>query len=862
MPQNDINNVEKAKSILRGEYEKPKAILKLAKDLKKENKFGYARKLLSRALKDPAVEEDKDCKLEIGQQHALCTYKDPDLPVSDRLKRAFEILNKADNLLKTKNQETLGLAGAIFKRKWEGEGHKHYLERSLAYYSRGYEEGPVTDYGYTGINAAFVLDQLADLEEKQAENAGASSDTARERREEAKRIRENIVAVLPELLEQKDWLSNEYWFFVTIAEAYFGLQKYNEARKWLRKAAALADLPPWELETTARQLAALFRLQSGELLTEEEFEKTPAWAVLKEFLGDKSAGVRTVFLGKVGLALSGGGFRASLYHIGVLAKLADSDVLRHVEVLSCVSGGSIIGAHYYLEVRRLLETKADHEITREDYVQIVKRICDRFLQGVQRNIRTRVAAEFLTNLKMIFTRNFSRTQRAGELYEEEIYSLVEDGEGNNPRWLNELFIHPHGEGENFTPKYDNWRRLAKVPILILNAATLNTGHNWQFTASWMGEPPSSINTDVDGNYRLRRMYYYEAPPAHQKIRLGHAVAASACVPGLFEPIVLPNLYKRGDTDITVRLVDGGVHDNQGVMGLLDQDCNAIIVSDASGQMETQDDPSRGVIGVPLRSNSILMARVREAEYRELDARLRSSQLRNLMFIHLKKDLDVNPVDWIDCQDPVDASDEARPVYKRGILTYYGILKEIQERLAGIRTDLDSFSDKEAFALMTSGYRMTEHDFSQQFANFPTSTAEPTNWAFLRVNEAMQDRTKSQELMKLLKVGSQRAFKIWQLSLPLKIAGWILGAIALVALLWACWEWSSVALITLGTIGITVAVLILGAIFGKTVMQIVRYRETLTQIALGVVMALAGWILARIHLHIFDRLFLLKGRLKT
>ena len=59
MPQDDINNVEKAKSILRGEYEKPKAILKLAKDLKKKNKFGYARKLLGRALQDFEVEKDK-----------------------------------------------------------------------------------------------------------------------------------------------------------------------------------------------------------------------------------------------------------------------------------------------------------------------------------------------------------------------------------------------------------------------------------------------------------------------------------------------------------------------------------------------------------------------------------------------------------------------------------------------------------------------------------------------------------------------------------------------------------------------------------------------------------------------------------
>jgi len=58
--------------------------------------------------------------------------------------------------------------------------------------------------------------------------------------------------------------------------------------------------------------------------------------------------------GKVGLALPGGEFRASFFHIGVLARLAELDFLRHVEVLSCVSGGSIVGAQYYLELRNLL----------------------------------------------------------------------------------------------------------------------------------------------------------------------------------------------------------------------------------------------------------------------------------------------------------------------------------------------------------------------------------------------------------------------------------------------------------------------------------------------------------------------------
>ena len=38
--------------------------------------------------------------------------------------------------------------------------------------------------------------------------------------------------------------------------------------------------------------------------------------------------------GKLGIALSGGGFRASLFHIGVLAALAEKDELRKIEIIS------------------------------------------------------------------------------------------------------------------------------------------------------------------------------------------------------------------------------------------------------------------------------------------------------------------------------------------------------------------------------------------------------------------------------------------------------------------------------------------------------------------------------------------------
>jgi hypothetical protein len=42
-----------------------------------------------------------------------------------------------------------------------------------------------------------------------------------------------------------------------------------------------------------------------------------------------------------------------------LARLAELDMPRHIEVLSCVSGGSILGAFYYLELRKILQENTD-----------------------------------------------------------------------------------------------------------------------------------------------------------------------------------------------------------------------------------------------------------------------------------------------------------------------------------------------------------------------------------------------------------------------------------------------------------------------------------------------------------------------
>ena len=47
---------------------------------------------------------------------------------------------------------------------------------------------------------------------------------------------------------------------------------------------------------------------------------------------------------RIGLALSGGGFRAAAFHLGVMRKLQSLGLFSSVDLLSCVSGGSIAGA--------------------------------------------------------------------------------------------------------------------------------------------------------------------------------------------------------------------------------------------------------------------------------------------------------------------------------------------------------------------------------------------------------------------------------------------------------------------------------------------------------------------------------------
>lgn len=480
---------------------------------------------------------------------------------------------------------------------------------------------------------------------------------------------------------------------------------------------------------------------------------------------------------KIGVALSGGGFRASLFHIGVLARLAEMDILKHVHVISTVSGGSIIGAYYYLKIKELLEgnrkdlTGGQGRITRECYVAIIREIETEFLDGVQNNLRGRLFADAISNGKMLINDEYSRSDRMGDLYDTFFYRRFAKAPEQKPVLLKDIKIIPEGEerGSFNLSDYNN-RAEFKIPILTINATSLNTGNSWHFTSSWIGEsrPSQAFNTNtvlkflrLDGVYPGGPDFSPEGDERQKnlrnakfrQIRVADAVAASACVPGVFKPLAIHDLYWNAHgEEIVVQLVDGGVFDNQGIDALAKAQCDYVICSDGSGQIEDELDPVSKFYAVVNRSNSILMKRVREETVENLYSG--HCAHKDWCFLHLRQTCRGDIV-YPAIPGPADQSD---PDQRNGHVY----------RLSNLRTDLDTFSDVEAFALMYHGYMLANESFAIK------GEALRHSWRFLAI--APMIANESERLLEHLTIGAKLSFKLLSLSAPIKYSLIFSGAL--------------------------------------------------------------------------------------
>jgi predicted acylesterase/phospholipase RssA len=224
---------------------------------------------------------------------------------------------------------------------------------------------------------------------------------------------------------------------------------------------------------------------------------------------------------KLGLALAGGGFRASLFHLGVLRRMAEMDILRYVEVLSTVSGGSIIGALYILLLKKHMHEKTS--LSQEDYVDITKELEEILVAGIKKNLRTRLFMNPLGILRVLITSD-SLGKRMARIYERYLYRNVveqierqlqeesgpQESEQSQPSWWSRWFrpgyislkdtkIRP-GEKE-VVGGFEAYNKSvveekvtqgtttgSVITHLVLNATSLNSGAPFWFSSIEVGDP--------------------------------------------------------------------------------------------------------------------------------------------------------------------------------------------------------------------------------------------------------------------------------------------------------------------------------------------------------------------------------------
>jgi NTE family protein len=204
---------------------------------------------------------------------------------------------------------------------------------------------------------------------------------------------------------------------------------------------------------------------------------------------------------KMGLALAGGGFRASLFHLGVLRRMAELDLLRHVQVLSTVSGGSIVGALYILLLKERLEDPQYTSISREGYLEIVDELQHDLIGGIRKNLRTRLFMNPFALMKVLLFKG-SLAAEMGRLYEKHIFGSVRarlqksgtpgvDRSGRIPLAairLREAAVNRQGSAVKYNlVALDRDRPGSAVTSLILNATSLNSGARFWFSPTEIGD---------------------------------------------------------------------------------------------------------------------------------------------------------------------------------------------------------------------------------------------------------------------------------------------------------------------------------------------------------------------------------------
>lgn len=393
---------------------------------------------------------------------------------------------------------------------------------------------------------------------------------------------------------------------------------------------------------------------------------------------------------QIHLALSGGGFRATLFHLGTLAALDERGCLGRIEAITAVSGGSILAAHCALNWGKYVRDGVLHASA-----PIFRLIIERDVRGAigRRLPYISIARSFLQVLAWIIGwLDFILPLRWIEKIRRWSDQLTTTGQ--LIRFYDRELFHDHVLSD-----------LAKtttgeVPPPEINL--LATNASLAATASFSAKGLKPVVPDPDESNLLNT----SAGPATETgiplatsngrrrfgadvTRVSTAVAASSAFPAFFTPVTIDqDVYHWESRSILPRrflLTDGGVIDNLGIKQFLADDVKGrVLLSDASATVDWETQHSRLLLIRNMFRTIDLM--------NYFNGRLRRSFAQGRKCANSKL-VRIGIDDVVEPPTPTNNSDPKRP-----------FLVDVEaDKLRSIRTDFDRFSPGEVAALVRHGY---------------------------------------------------------------------------------------------------------------------------------------------------------------
>ena len=393
-------------------------------------------------------------------------------------------------------------------------------------------------------------------------------------------------------------------------------------------------------------------------------------------MAESKPSVRQKTAMNIGLALSGGGFRATLFHLGLIRFLRDAGLLSSITQLASVSGGSVMAAHL---IYRWSEYTSSDDATFEKAASELVAFTQQDVRGkIVRRLPLLVLAGLIPKVKL------GRTDLLEQFYDQ-FYDYTT---------LHELRV-----------------RNPDAPALHILTTNLSSGQLCSFT-------PDGFCIDSPQGTELYETY---------AISTALAVAASSSYPLFFPPIELT--AERLQVDMAAfqspfsYVTDGGIFDNLGArkLALLDRDIefDHVIISDAGATFDPNYTKRfRSLLNAASRSADILMKRVGELEYERVrEQNIFSEELfkdehRLKKFRFAQLATEVHPH-----EDP------------------HALHLNVQRAAKNIRTDLDKFSDMEVRTLVAHGYCVGRYVLKDLYAETKPEVIDKPLW----IPESVQEK---------------------------------------------------------------------------------------------------------------------------